>query len=472
MLTLLLLHAYAGAKGEMDNGEKAGKKAQSMDGFSIGLILAGALAAAQLVLLALQAFEHYRYAARRLQKKAYGQPTGQALVIIPCRGLERNLEENLAGFFCQDYTNYSLRFVVQSEDDPAASVIRRLMSHHPRVPAELVVAGLATNEAQKVHNLRAATHSIPERVRYLVFADSDASPCPTWLRALINRLEESRAAAVTGYRWFVPARGTFREALVSSLNGSYAMLMAGKTPNLVWGGTWAIARQSFHELGIRAAWKGQICDDLVVARLLLRRGLRVQYEPAGLVATACYASTREMVAFIHRQYFLLRHVLPKWWLFDTLVGNYHILVFWLAVGAAVSGGGPVRWSGLATAGVIFILNWVRAEFRAAAAKVYFPQLSQQRPFRRVFWWDRVANLLIGTVGFILSISAGLHRSVTWRGITYRIEPNGNVQVCHHGTSEGSALCSSRADGHTSADRRVPVPPAVVGAQAETPRSAA
>lgn len=70
-----------------------------MDGFSIGLILAGALAAVQLVLLALQAFEHHRYAARRLQKKAYGQPTGQALVIIPCRGLEHNLEENLAGFF-------------------------------------------------------------------------------------------------------------------------------------------------------------------------------------------------------------------------------------------------------------------------------------------------------------------------------------------------------------------------------------
>ncbi|GIX02244.1 MAG: ceramide glucosyltransferase [Thermogutta sp.] len=444
-----------------------------MDGFSIGLISAGVLAAVQLVLLALQAFEHHRYAARRLQKKAYRQLTGQALVIIPCRGLEHNLEENLAGFFRQDYAYYSLRFVVQSHDDPAVSVIERLISDHPNIPAELVVAGSATNEAQKVHNLRAATHTIPEQVRFLVFADSDASPSPSWLRALISRLEESRAAAVTGYRWFVPTHGTFREAVVSSLNAAYAMLMAGKTPNLVWGGTWATTRENFQKLGIRDAWEGQICDDLVVARLLLRRGLRVQYEPACLVATACYSSTREMIAFIHRQYFLLRHVLPTWWLFDTFVGNYHILVFWLGVGAAVFGwGGDVRSSGLAAAGIIFVLNWIRAEFRAAAARVYFPQLAQQPPFRRIFWWDRVANLLIGTVGFVLSVSAGLRRSVSWRGITYHIERGGRVRVCHGSPLGNSLCCSSDERSPEGAGREESVPLAVVGAQAESPRSAA
>jgi cellulose synthase/poly-beta-1,6-N-acetylglucosamine synthase-like glycosyltransferase len=440
VLTLAPFHAYADPKDGVGKRETSSNKAQSMDGFSLGLILAGVLAAVQLVLLALQAFEHYRYAARRLQKKAYGHPTGQALVIIPCRGLEHNLEQNLAGFFSQDYTNYSLRFVVQSQDDPALGVIERLISEHPHVPAELVVAGPATNEAQKVHNLRAATHAIPESIRYLVFADSDASPSPSWLRALVSRLEESRSAAVTGYRWFVPTQGTFREAVVSSLNAAYAMLMAGKTPNLVWGGTWATTRESFQKLGIRDAWEGQICDDLVVARLLLRRGLRVQYEPACLVATACYSSIREMIAFIHRQYFLLRHVLPAWWLFDTLVGNYHILVFWTAISATVLGGNSVRWTGLATASVLFILNWVRAEFRAAAASAYFPQLAHQPPFQRIFWWDRVANSLIATLGFVLSISAGLRRSVSWRGITYRIERNGLVQVWHGTPAHDTSSC--------------------------------
>lgn len=409
-----------------------------MDEITVLLAGAGVLAVVQLILLGLQAFEHRRFAGSRLRRLPSARSKGRAMVIIPCRGLERGLAENLARFFGQDYPDYTLRFVTQSPDDPATEVIRDVMNRYPQVSAELVVAGPAEREAQKVHNLRMATQTLPAEIRYLVFADSDAAPARHWLRALIGRLESSGAAAVTGYRWFVPDVGSFREAFLYSLNACYAMLMTRKTPNLVWGGTWAIRRETFESLRIRDFWRGQICDDLAVARLLFSRRLHVEYEPSCLVPTLCQLSTKETLGFVQRQYFLLRYVLPRWWLFDVFVGNYHLAVFWAGVACLFSGSFLHRAVALVICGVLFVLNWVRAEFRAAATRTYFPELARSPQFRRLVWWDRLCAPVFGLIGLAAGISGGLRRSITWRGITYQIGRDGEVSIRHRGPAEGIA----------------------------------
>lgn len=162
--------------------------------FAIALACAGCLAAVETFLVGVQAWEHRRFAASRLRSspKAQMQAAGRAMVIIPCRGIEPNLKGNLERFFRQDYSNYGLRFVVESHDDPAAEVIQQLIEEYPNVPAELVTAGLANGEAQKIHNLRVATEKIPPEVEYLVFADSDAAPSEHWLTAMLMRLGDPK----------------------------------------------------------------------------------------------------------------------------------------------------------------------------------------------------------------------------------------------------------------------------------------
>lgn len=408
-----------------------------MDEMTVLLAGAGVLAVVQVVLLGLQGFEHCRFARSRLRRLPSPESRGRAMVIIPCRGLDRNLAEHLGGFFIQDYPDYMVRFVTQSLDDPAVPVIRELMGRYPQVPAELVVAGPAEREAQKVHNLRVATRTLPPEIRYLVFADSDAAPARHWLRALVGRLESSGAAAVTGYRWFIPDVGSFREAFLYSLNACYAMLMTRKTPNLVWGGTWAIRRETFESLRIREYWQGQICDDLAVARLLFSRRLHVEYEPSCLVPTPCQLSTQETLGFVQRQYFLLRHVLPGWWLFDVFVGNYHVAVFWLSLGCLFSANAWHRMVALGICVGLLALNGVRAEFRAWASRTYFPELARRAEFRRSVWWDRLCAPLFGLIGWLVSISGGLRRRIRWRGITYEIGRDGEVSICHRGPAEGT-----------------------------------
>ncbi len=185
----------------------------------------------------------------------------------------------------QDYDDYEVTFIVESSDDPAYGAIRRMMAKHPWVPARVVIAGKATEGGQKVHNLRVAMEHIPPRVKYLAFVDSDARPRPEWLRMLVTRLAEPGWGAVTGYRWFTPQRATVANALVYSMNCDVLSLLTRSSHYLIWGGSWAIRREVFDEIGLRDAWQGTLSDDLVASRLLRRSKLAVRFEPACVVAS-------------------------------------------------------------------------------------------------------------------------------------------------------------------------------------------
>ena len=190
-----------------DDGER-------MDAYGITayLILAG-LAIVASLLLALQTWEHRRYVRSCMRNLARHQPTGRVALFAPCKGIDLDFETNLRAILRQDYDNYEVTFIVENTDDPAYAAIRRAMAAHAWVPARIIVAGRATDSGQKVHNLRVATRHISQRVKYLAFVDSDARPRPEWLRALVSHLEQPGLGAVTGYRWFTPARPTMANAL-------------------------------------------------------------------------------------------------------------------------------------------------------------------------------------------------------------------------------------------------------------------
>ena len=110
---------------------------------------AALLALVQAVLLVIQTVEHRRFCKRRLQSQPRLHPTGPAVVVVPCKGLDLGLAENLQPLFEQDYANYRLVFVVESLDDSACLPIRSLLAEYPRVDASLLAAGRTTSCGQK-----------------------------------------------------------------------------------------------------------------------------------------------------------------------------------------------------------------------------------------------------------------------------------------------------------------------------------
>jgi ceramide glucosyltransferase len=415
-----------GRFGACDGAPRDGER---MDAYWITayLILAG-LVIVESLLLALQTWEHRRYVRSCMRSLERHQPTGRVALFAPCKGLDIEFEAYLRAVLRQDYDNYEVVFIVDSTDDPAYPVIRCAMSEHPWVPARVIVAGRAVESGQKVHNLRAATQHLSQRIQYLAFVDSDARPRPEWLRALVSHLEQPGLGAVTGYRWFTPARPTVANALVYSMNCDVVSLLTRSSHHLIWGGSWAIRREVFDAIGLRSAWKGTISDDLIASRLMRQLRLEVRFEPGCVVASPLDVSLGNALSFIRRQYLVARLYTFDWWLFSFLAATFSSAIWVGNLGVLIASlltGSPSPWIPLAVSAVLYLITVYRGALRQDLVKTYFPHW--ERASRRIRGFDVWASPLVELAHWIGVSSAAVGRWVNWRGIRYRILPGGLVQ---------------------------------------------
>ena len=406
-------------------------------------------------LVALQTWEHGRFARSRMRHLWSHPEKGPAVIVVPCRGLDEDVEENLRTLFCQDYRDYEIRFVVESLEDPIVPVLRRLMAAHPRVRSQLHVAGWAVACGQKVHNLRVATAHLPGRVRYLAFADSDARLRRQWLRALVSQLDEPGVGASTGYRWFVPTRPSLANRLLYSINTSVAVFFGHNSPTVVWGGSWAIRRGLFDSLGLRDAWTGTVSDDLVVSGLLRREGLRVVFEPACMVTSPLHATLPQLLSFVRRQYLMGRFYLPRWWALALLLTTLSSLPLAASLGTLtwhLATGSVWAWLSAGLTGLLYGLGVLAGLFRQDLVRVYCPHLHNALRSERRF--EVFAGPLVSLANWIELFGSMFGRRITWRGIGYRLAGDGRVTRTWRVEPRATAAVPEPAE-QTPPDQSVP-----------------
>ena len=392
-------------------------------------LLVGSLAILRAVLAGMQTYEHRRFALSRRRSLHRLNPTGRVMLLVPCRGVDLGLEENLHTLFEQDYTDYEICFIVEDRDDPAYPVIERVIGHHPEVVSRVVFSGPARWSGQKVHNLRTATEHLPPGTKYLAFIDSDARPPRGWLRALLSRLGRPEVGASTGYRWFIPAKASFPNHLVYSINCGVASLFGRRSPAFVWGGSWAIRYDVFQRLGIREAWKGTLSDDLVAGRVLREAGLRVEFEPAAMVGSPLDMSFRQMAGFVRRQYLIGRFYATGWWAFALILAtftNLALLVILGMLGWCLATGSTWLSIPAAMFSVLYLANIFCGLVRQHAALEYFPHLKESLRHARRF--DIFGGPLVGLSNCFLLLASTLGRHIIWRGVTYRMCRAGRIRL--------------------------------------------
>jgi cellulose synthase/poly-beta-1,6-N-acetylglucosamine synthase-like glycosyltransferase len=395
---------------------------------AIGLT-AAALAILQGFLIGMQTFEHRRFARSRLRNLAPPQPHGRAALLVPCRGLDLGMEENLRRLFVQDYQDYEIWFILESRGDPAYAVIRRLTADYPNIRTQLIIAGRAEHSGQKVHNLCVATRDLPRDLEYLAFVDADARPAPHWLRSLVARLDRPGMGAATGYRWFIPQRPTLANHVLYALNCNIAMLYSRNGPNVIWGGSWAIRREVFEQLKFHEAWAGTLSDDLVANEVLYRAGLKVEFEPACMVATPLDVTLRQMLSFVRRQYLIGRFYVPQAWLLGFVLITFANLALLGSLAAtAWCGATGVLHPAIPAlvAAIVYLLNAGRGRIRQGVALRYFPQHGES--LRRAGRFDTWAGPLVNVVNWYALFTTALGRQITWRGITYRLFRGGQIAL--------------------------------------------
>jgi cellulose synthase/poly-beta-1,6-N-acetylglucosamine synthase-like glycosyltransferase len=357
--------------------------------------------------------------------KDYSEFTPFVSLFVPCRGLDEGLKDNIAAIFEQDYPSFEVVFVTDSKEDPALAIIeeaRRSFNGESGPTMQLVIAGLANDSGQKVHNLRSAISHAARQSEVFVFVDTDARPNPHWLRSLVAPLQDQRIGATTGYRWFVPVKGGLASYLRAVWNSSIASALgAAEKKNFCWGGSTAIRRETFQNCKVVDYWRGTVSDDFAMTRALHEANLPIKFVPQCLTPSFEDCSWRDLLEFTNRQMKITRAYAAHLWQGVLFGSAIFVLVFFggiaLVVGRAIVGLSFA--TPLLILLIIFTMGAMKAHLRLRAVAL---AISDQRirssgtTLAHLSLWPFASLLYLCN-----ALAALVSRRITWRGITYELK---------------------------------------------------
>ncbi len=345
-----------------------------------------------------------------------------ASVFVPCRGPEPDLEANLAPLLNQDYPDYELIFIVDSESDSAFPVIERLSSDR-RV--KVVVAGPAANESQKVHNLRTAVRSASENSEVFVFADSDIRPKSDWLASLAAPLADESVGAATGYRWFISERFSIASELRSAWNASIASALgANRRTNFCWGGSTAVRRSTFEALDMETRWRGTLSDDFAMTRAMNDAGLGIEFVPRALSASIGNCTFSELLEFTTRQMKITRVYAPQLWKLSFIGSGLFSVVILSAIALVAGSGGYELAIAAGVLGIVAVFSIGKTCLRLMAVRGALPGYRWTGQFfvQTIFWFIPPFIFLYNC------LMAAVSREIVWRGIRYELRSPTETRV--------------------------------------------
>lgn len=346
-------------------------------------------------------------------------------VVVPCRGLDQELHENLSALCEQNYPAFEIVFVIDSRDDPALEVIeglRRTWGNALSPATRVVVAGAASESGQKVHNLIAAVGAADARSEVFAFVDSDARPHPDWLRALVAPLADETSGATTGYRWFIPSTN-LASHLRAVWNASIASALGENTrANFCWGGSTAIRRETFARLRMRERWRGTLSDDFALTRALQDARLPVHFVPRCLTASHEVCDARTLLEFTTRQLKITRVYAPHLWRIVLISNSLFVAIFYggLALALSRAFSGLPYATPLALVAAIYTIGSAKAVLRLRAVALAFAP--RQKVWRaatlaaHVLLWPLASALYLYN-----AVASARSRRIRWRGITYELK---------------------------------------------------
>lgn len=275
---------------------------------------------------------------------------------------------------------------------------------------QLVAAGLATDEGQKVHKLRAALRALRPDDRYLVFIDADIVPPARLIGRLLFPLVRDKADIVTGYRLLLPARGRPALALVGGVEMQLATLPRFPSATMPWGGAMAMRRDTADRLDLDCALAGRLSDDMAIGLAAWRAKLRLRPVRDLLVPSPLDDPAGAALAFAVRQY---RHIATNsmgMWALATVVAALQSAGWLWALG----------WGGWPAIGIGYGAAWARALLRRRIiAGVAEPE--QGRAARRSLLWDVAAPFALCWTHLAIQLAAVSSTMIRWGGYDYRVK---------------------------------------------------
>ena len=373
-----------------------------------------------------QGLQWLGYARRRMRTDP-GFHAPRVAVLCPCKGVESGLERNLVSLTEFNHQNYEVFFILASESDPAAAIVKRVISSS-RPKAHLVVAGQPEGCGEKVNNLRVAVEELPEEFEVLVFADSDGRPGRSWLQRLTAPLGDDRIGATTTMRWLIANRGNLATALLAAWNGPIVTMLSEKGKNFCWGGGTAIRRSVFEGIGVLDEWRTSVSDDYSMTNALERAGRSIFFVPECLTVSYVETDLSGLLEFTNRQILITRVYAQKIWRAAAVTHLLYcvtvVLGLALTIGDLISER-PALHIGALTF-LILLLSAIRASLRVIAVTEILPGSKAQ--IMNQAWVNIALPAAIPFVYLMNFTHSLLTRKIRWRNIRYELISSNQTRI--------------------------------------------
>jgi len=354
---------------------------------------------------------------------------GRAVVVLCLRGNDPLLVDSLRGLMNQDYGDFCLRIIIDSESDPAWKSIRASgVDRDQRSRIELLrdppqTCGLKNAALLQVLN------DLEPGLKFLALADADAITHPSWLRELIAPLRDPSVGLTTGIRWYHPQRCSIAALIRLAWNAAATTQMIGF--QIPWGGSLAISFDAVAPESLRQLWRRGLCEDTMLTSHVKSLGRRQVFVPSIIMINREDCRMGDLMRWIKRQLIVARLYHPSWKL-TVIHGVANALIPFailaLVVWQAVSGHSAVAWQ-IATVMLVYQVAMVAV----LVLGLILIQHRLRNLGRDANWLSTtaltrlpIAVVLIQFLYPVLLLQAMSAKMVDWRGMTYRIQPGNSV----------------------------------------------
>jgi cellulose synthase/poly-beta-1,6-N-acetylglucosamine synthase-like glycosyltransferase len=348
------------------------------------------------------------------------EPMPKAAVLLSLRGNDPFLTSCLRNLLSQDYPDFIVKIVIDSESDPAWESIRAIRAEGN---AERLVVSILRERSStcslKNSSVIQSINSLPEDIEVVALVDADAVTHPTWLRELVAPLADPQVACSTGIRWFAPQD----QSLASRMRCYWNILAASvihisRTP---WGGS-MVVRRSVLDSGLTEEWSRMFCEDAFTTRYLDERKLQIVCVPQATVVNEETTSLSGCIRFVNRQMLIFKLYHRQWWgvvgmIAATLTVRLPHLYFMCQAALAAD------WISTAILFAIHPIIRLVTHHEAMRLDREVRKMMASNAGREIACNPKVevfgfiCTEIMFFMSFVYAIST---RTVQWRGITYRV----------------------------------------------------
>jgi ceramide glucosyltransferase len=344
----------------------------------------------------------------RFFARATSEPTSfpPVTVVKPLHGDEWALLDNLSSFCRQVYPGpVQYLFGVQDCADPALGAVEKLRSMYPGADITVVADARLYGPNRKMSNV---INMLPEaRHDMLVFADSDVSVGPDYLRHVIGELQKPGVGLVTCAYRGKPDPGFWPRLSAKATNYQFLPgVVTGLTLGMArpcFGQTIAMRRATLERIGGFAQFVHHLAEDHAIGEAVRAIGEKVAIPPFAVSHACVETSAAKLVAHELRWSRTIRTIDRAGHLGSALM---HPLAFAL-LATLFSGAFAWTWSLVVAALIARLTLKVQTDhaLRQATSDLWLLPL-----------WD--------VASFFIFVASFFSTRVIWRGFSFKVDGDG------------------------------------------------